>query len=134
MWNDNKVLKEEVNDEEEYYLLRRRLDNYVDTKNKEKPYNEILNLLNNVLDTKYKSLLKIQNINIKDIPSRKKFSKILKNHIKTEDDFNMIYDKKTPVYIIINNILNKIDYSFICKRIDNESCFSVKPYKTSYIT
>jgi hypothetical protein len=91
-------------------------------------------LLNRLFKKDYKRLLDIKNIKLKHIPKMKKFAKILKEHIKTESDFNMIYDKNTPTYIVINNILNKIEYSFICRRIDTKLRFLVRPYKTSYIT
>ena len=125
-------LKEEL-EEEPYYILRRRIDNIINNKTKKKPYDDTLSLLNKLFETKYERLLDIKNIKVKHIPKRKKFAKILKEHIKIESHFDMIYDKKTPTYIIINNILSKIGYSFICKKENSKLRFNVKAYSYSYI-
>ena len=119
--------------EEEYYMIRRRIDIILDKKIKKKPYNETLSLLNKLFKTEYKRLLDVKNIKMKYIPKRKQFVKILQEHIKMESDFDMIYDKKLPTHIIINNILSKIGYSFICKKENNKLRFGVKAYSYSYI-
>lgn len=75
----------------------------------------------------------MKNIESCNLPSIKKFAKRLKRY-NNKRMFNIIYEKHTPVYIIVNNLLNRIDYSFVCNKVEDKIYYSVKPYKMTYIS
>lgn len=127
------IVPDKEYEEENYYMLRRRINYLLDKKTKEELFNSTLHLLNKIFRTKYKRLLDIRNISHNQIPKRKKLIKILKGFNNIEIDYEMCFNKNIPRYVIINNILNKINFSFICFCMDEKICYSVKAYKTTYI-
>jgi hypothetical protein len=111
--------------EEPYFMFKRRFDKYIENKHKHK-HEKIIEFLNKLFSTKYTNLRTIKKITLDMMPTSDEFVDLMNSDSKNSEMFKIRYNKTIPVHKMINNLLNKINYSFVEKDNGKEIFYSIK--------